>query len=174
MKNILITGQPGVGKTSIIRKLSEIFKEFNPTGFYTYEMIEADELTGYQVASLFGDGRLFAHTKFKSNHRVGKFRVDVKVFDRLLDDVFIKEKKTGLYMIDEIGKMESLSKKFCKLVSEILASDKVVVATVPAKGAGIIQDIKRRNDVRLVEISPDNRDQRIKELTLEIRDLLLG
>ena len=174
MKNILVSGQPGVGKTTLVRKLSEIFKEFNPAGFYTHEMIEAAELTGYQVSSLFGDGRIIAHNKFKSNYRVGKFRVDVKVFDKMLEDVFAKDKKIGLYIIDEIGKMQSLSKKFSKTVLEILDSEKVAVATIPEKGQGFIQDIRKRHDVKIVEITPDNREQRLKELTLEIRDLLLG
>jgi nucleoside-triphosphatase THEP1 len=39
-KNILLAGPPGTGRTTLIRKLSEIFKEFNPAGFYTTEIIE--------------------------------------------------------------------------------------------------------------------------------------
>jgi hypothetical protein len=48
-----------------------------------------------------------------------------------------------------------------------------VIASISEKGIGIIQEIKKRDDIKLYEITPNNRDQKLKELTMEIRDLLL-
>ncbi|MBI5641294.1 MAG: hypothetical protein HZA17_12805 [Nitrospirae bacterium] len=173
MKNILITGLSGSGKTTLIRKLSEIFKEFNPAGFYTSEIVEDGIRVGTYVASLYGDSRVLAHLNLKSNYTMGKFHIDIKGFDTLLDTLFAKDRKTGLFLIDEIGKMETQSKKFCKLIIELLNSDKPVVASITDKGTGIIADIKKRSDVRLCEITPHNVDLKLKALTMEIRDLLL-
>ena len=173
MKNLLLTGQPGIGKTMIVRKLSEIFKEFNPAGFYTSEITEEGIQTGLLVASLFGDSKIFAHVRLKSKYSVGRMRVDVKGFEALLDNVFSKDKKTGLYFIDEIGRAESLSKKFSKLVVELLNGEKPVIASIADKGTGIISEIKKRNDVEIHQISFENHDLKLKELTMEIRDLLL-
>ena len=173
MKNILITGLPGSGKTTAIRKLSEIFKEFNATGFYTSEIMEGDIRTGFSVASLFGDSKVFAHTNLNSKYAVGKYHVDIKGFDALLDTVFAPEKKTGIYFVDEIGKMECLSKKFSKLIIELLNSNKPLVASIADKGPGLISEIKKRDDIKLVEVRHDNADLLIKMLTMEIRDLLL-
>ena len=39
-KNILITGLPGVGKTTLIKKLAEVLNDLNPIGFYTAEIRE--------------------------------------------------------------------------------------------------------------------------------------
>ncbi|MGZ3494617.1 MAG: nucleoside-triphosphatase, partial [Thermodesulfobacteriota bacterium] len=33
-KNLMITGLPGVGKTTLIKELSEALKSFHPIGFY--------------------------------------------------------------------------------------------------------------------------------------------
>jgi nucleoside-triphosphatase len=173
-KNILLAGPPGTGRTTLIRKLSEIFKEFNPAGFYTAEIIEDGTRTGYLVASLFGDSKVLSHVRLKSKYSVGRFRIDIKGFENLLEAVFSKEKKTGLYLVDEIDKIECESKKFTKLIVEILNSDKPVVATIAEKGTGLIGELKRREDVNLIEITPGNRDLQLKELTMEIRDLLLG
>ena len=173
IKNILITGLPGTGKTTIIKKLADIFKEFNPLGFYTDEVLENGEAAGFLISTLNGDSRMLAHINLKSRDRVGRYHVDVKGFEGFLEKVFIKDKKTGLFIIDEIGKMECLSKKFCKIVFEILESDKPVIATIPDKGTGILSDIKKRDDIKLVEITADNREQKLKELTMLIRDLLL-
>ena len=106
-------------------------------------------------------------------YSVGKYPVDIKGFESLIETIFSKDKKTGLFFIDEIGKMECLSKKFCKLVSELLDAEKPLIASIPDKGTGFISEIKKREDIRIVEINPHNRDLKLKELTMEIRDLLL-
>jgi nucleoside-triphosphatase len=173
MKNILLTGLPGIGKTTLIRKLSEIFKEFNPAGFYMVEIMEGDVRTGFMIATLYGDSRIFSHVNLKSKYTVGKYHIDMKGFENLIENVFSKDKKTGLFFIDEIDKMECQSKKFCKLIVDLLNSEKPIIATIAEKGTGIINEIRKREDVKMVEITPHNRDLKLKELTMEIRDLLL-
>ncbi len=173
MKNILLTGTAGAGRSTLIRKLSEIFKEFNPTGFFTSEIVEEGTRTGFLVASLFGDSRVLAHLNLKSKYAVGKYRIDIKGFENLLDAVFSKDKTTGLYFIDEIDRIECESRKFCKILVDLLNSEKPLIATIAEKGTGIISDIRKRDDIKLIEITPSNRDLKLKELTMEIRDLLL-
>lgn len=173
MNNILITGLPGAGKTELIKKLSIIFKEFNPAGFFTSEIMENNERAGFEIENLNGDSRILAHINLKSKHSIGKYKIDMKGFEDFLHLILLKEKKTGLYFIDEIGKMECESKKFSKLIVGLLNADKPLVATVPEKGTGLISEIKKRDDVRIFELTPDNREQKLKELTMVIRDLLL-
>ena len=173
MKNLLITGPSGSGKTTLIKKLAEIFKEFNPAGFYTGEIVDEGAQTGTFVTVLFGDSKVLSHVTVKSKYAVGRFRVDVKGFDAMLDTIFSKEKKTGLYLIDGIGKVECLSKKFCRYMMEFLESERPVIASIAEKGTGIITDIRKRSDVELHEVNLENHDLKLKELTMEIRDLLL-
>jgi nucleoside-triphosphatase len=67
MKNILITGQPGVGKTALIKRLFLIFKEFNPAGFFTSEIMENGERAGFMIENLNGDSRVIAHINISQN-----------------------------------------------------------------------------------------------------------
>lgn len=172
-KNILLTGPPGTGKTSIIRKLCEVFKEFNPAGFYTIGVVEDGSKAGVLIFNLQGDSRILASTTLKSRYAVGRLRVDVKSFDSLLEDVFFTEKKIGLYFVDGIDKLECQSRKFSKLVIEFLDSDKPLIASIAEKGTGLISEIKKRDDTTLLDVTPDNRDLRLKDITLTLRDLLL-
>ncbi len=174
MKNILITGAPGSGKTTIIKKLFEIFKEFNPVGFYTSEIVENGVKTGFELVSSYGDSRILASIALKSRYVVGKYKVDIKGFDEFLENIFAREKKTGLYIFDGITKMECQSRKFPKLITERFNADKPVVASIAHRGTGFISDIKKRDDIKLIELNEDNFNQRLKELTMQLRDILLG
>jgi len=173
MNNILITGLPGVGKTELLKKLCVIFKEFNPAGFFTSAILENGERVGLALENLNGDTMTLAHINMKSKHSAGKFKIDIKGFEDFLQQMMLKEKKTGLYFIDEIGKAECESKKFSKLIVDMLNSDKPLVATIPDKGTGLISEIRKSDDVRLFELTPHNQEQKLKELTMVIRDLLL-
>jgi len=173
MNNIIITGPPGIGKTELLKKLYVIFKEFNPAGYFTSIILENGERVGLKIENLNGDTMTLAHINMKSKHSAGKYKIDIKGFEDFLQQVMLKEKKTGLYFIDEICKVQCESKKFFKLIVELLNSDKPLVATIPDKGTGLISEIRKRDDVRLFELTSHNQEQKIKELTMVIRDLLL-
>ncbi len=173
MNNILITGLPGAGKTTLIKRLCIIFKEFNPVGFVTDEIMEEGQIAGLEVNNLFGDSRILGHTKIKSKVSAGKFKIDIKGFEIFLDQTFSKEKKTGLYFIDEIGKAASESKKFGKIILGLLDAKKPVICTIADRGVGLVNDIRKREDVKIYEVTELTRDILLKELIIAIRDLLL-
>jgi nucleoside-triphosphatase len=60
--------------------------------------------------------------------------------------------------------MECLSPEFKRLIKEILNSEKMTIATIAFKGSGLIEEIKKRNDVRLFEITEKNRDSLLSEI----------
>jgi len=163
-KNLLITGLPGVGKTTLVKKLSEALKSFYPVGFYTAEIREGGERKGFELISLDGKKGLLSHKDIKSLYQVGSYRVDVKGFEEFLDSISFFNPLTRLIIIDEIGKMECLSDQFKKLLKEILDSEKWVIATIALKGSGLIAEIKERKDVQLFEITKKNRDIVFREI----------
>jgi nucleoside-triphosphatase THEP1 len=62
--------------------------------------------------------------------------------------------------------MESLSMKFNTLLIRILDSETPVIATIALKGAGIIGQIKRRLDIRSFEMTRDNRDSLVRDISM--------
>ena len=168
-KNILLTGLPGVGKTTLIRRLSEELKNLHPAGFYTEEIREEGFRKGFELISLDGKRGLLSHVEIKSPYRVGKYKVDVKGFEGFLDSIAFFSPETKLIIIDEIGKMECLSPEFKRLIKEILDSEKMVVTTIAFKGSGLIEEIKKRNDIRLFEITERNRDSLLSEIIFHLK-----
>jgi nucleoside-triphosphatase len=167
-KNLFITGLPGIGKTTLIKKLYEALKDFRPVGFYTEEIREGGERKGFELISLEGKRGLLYHKHIESPYKVGRYKVDIRSFEEFLDGISFLDPSSGLIMIDEIGKMECLSDKFQKILIDILDSEKWVIATIALKGSGLITEVKQRQDVKLFEITKGNRNSFLSEILREI------
>ena len=156
--NILITGKPGCGKTTLFKRLVKALRPFEPVGFYTQEIREKGVRKGFTLNGLDGSTGLLAHVDFSGNFRVGRYGVDVTGFEEFINRIPFSEPGTNLVMIDEIGKMECFSEKFKSIISKILYSEQILIATVALKGGGFIAEIKRRSDIHLFETTRSNQD----------------
>jgi len=163
-RNILITGLPGVGKTTFIKKVSDELRNFQPVGFYTAEIREKGVRRGFELIGFDGRRGILSHTDIKGFHRVGKYGVDIRGFEDLLDSIPFLNPATNLIIIDEIGKMECLSHKFRELIIKILDSEKPVIASIALKSSEFIEEIKKRDDVRLLEITKSNRESLVPDV----------
>jgi len=166
-KNILISGLPGIGKTTLIKKIIQELRDKNPVGFFTEEIRLEDQRKGFQLINLNGNRSILAHVLIESTYRVGKYGVDIKSFDEFLGSIDFELKKDGLIIIDEIGKMECLSGKFVKMIWDILDLENRVIATISHTDGGIKGKIKQREDVELFKMNLDNRESLFTEI-LEI------
>jgi len=163
-KHILITGLPGVGKTTLIKKVSEQLRDLHSVGFYTAEIRERGVREGFELVSFDGRRGVLSHTDIEGPQRVGKYGVDIKGFEDFLDSISFLNPSINLIIIDEIGKMECLSHKFRLLIKKILDSEKRLIATIALKGSGVIEEIKKRDDIRLIEITHSNRESLVSEV----------
>lgn len=162
--NILLTGVSGVGKTTLIKKLINSIS-FPKNGFYTEEIREEKQRTGFSLITLDGEKSILASVKIKSSYRVSKYGVDVDNFEKIgvgaLKKAILAKK---LIIIDEIGKMELFSKKFRDVVIKALNTGKVI-ATIKKGDDEYINKIKNRKDVKLLEVNFENRDTLVSEIT---------
>jgi nucleoside-triphosphatase len=155
--HLLLTGVPGSGKTSALRAVAERLAAERPAGFYTAEIRSRGERRGFRLVSLTDGDAVIAHVELAKTHRVGKYGVDVAAIDRAVDAA-LANRKAGLYLIDEIGKMECLCARFVAQIQTLLDGRVPVIATVASRGAGFIAEVKRRADCELWTLTRANRD----------------
>ena len=162
---ILLTGLPGCGKTTAIMKILASLDCEKVAGFYTQEIRENNNRKGFRWKRLNGTTRILAHVDIKGRFKVGKYGVDVAGFEKSVVPILDPEQTDAeLFIIDEIGKMECLSKKFVTAVHRLFASDKSVLATVARKGAGLISEVKNCPGTQLFKLTRENRDKTIDEI----------
>jgi nucleoside-triphosphatase len=155
---LLITGRPGVGKTTVIRRVAEQLETRELRGFYTEEIREGGERRGFRFVGFDGSTGVIAHVDFTKSRRVGKYGVDVNAVDDAAA-LLRPDPAAHVYLVDEIGKMECQSERFVASMRALLSAGAPVVATVAARGTGFIAEIKRSPDCELWEVSHANRDE---------------
>jgi nucleoside-triphosphatase len=170
-KNILITGLPGSGKTTLIRKLARELAALEPAGFFTEDIREGGTRRGFRMMSFGGRTGTLAHVDIPGPYRVGKYGVDLSAFESFLGSFPLLEPSTRLIIIDEIGKMECLSPRFCGIVTSLLDSTVTLVATIALKAGGYIESVKRRPDVILYELTERNRNSLADDIADRVRRL---
>jgi nucleoside-triphosphatase THEP1 len=157
-KNLFVTGLPGTGKTTLIRKiLNKLPPGVAVSGFFTAEIRESGNRIGFTVNTLDGQSGLLAHVRIGGRARVGRYGVDVRGFEDLVLPL-LEAGRAGLCVIDEIGRMECFSRAFCDKVRALLDSGAQVLGTVALQGGGFIAEVKARDDVALFEVTLKNRD----------------
>lgn len=170
-----ITGFPGAGKTKTLIQVIKMLEEdeFIVGGMITESIIEKGSRVGFYVKDwVSGEKAILAHKDFDSKITVGKYGVDLSALETVgVRAITTAVEQCDIIVIDEVGKMEVESEKFIEAVSEAFQSDKPMILTLHKKSRNpLLQDIRRRDDVRILEVTAVNMDL----LPYKIRSIMQG
>src|SRR6266545_2170195 len=166
-QKILLTGRPGCGKTTLVKR---IVKELTRAcgGFYTEEIRERGQRVGFKLITLGGKEAVFADVNFKTSERVGKYGLDLAKLETVgVPAIHEAVSAQQLVVIDEIGPMEIRSAIFRDAVTKIFETRVPILATITARPFPFTNAIKKRPDVRVVDVRPNNRQQLVSELSAQ-------
>ncbi len=156
-KNIFLTGAPSSGKTTVIRKvIAEL--AFPAKGFYTEEERANGKRVGFLMNTLDGKRGYLGHQNIASEFYIRRYGVSIENIETIAAPSITPADERTVIIIDEIGKMECFSEKFRETALAALDASNVVLGTITYGGDDFIMGIKRRDDIEIYEVTPDNRD----------------
>lgn len=184
-----ITGLPRSGKSAVLQKVIDMIAEeggglrrlrgpMPPEhiigGMRVEAVIEDGERVGYACVNILtGEKGVMAHRGIDSRHRILGFGIDPSEIDRvgvpaILDSIGNCE----IMVIDEVGKFTVESEGFVNAVRLALEHDLPTLLTLHKKSRHpLLQDIRRRDDARILEVTPVNRSLLPYKIHKLIREL---
>ncbi len=162
---LFLTGDPGCGKTTVLRRVVERLSGTVPMkGFLTEDLREGGRRVGFQGLTLDGATFVLAHVDEDGPLRVGPYGVRVDGLESVGIPSLRPAPGTRLIVLDEVGKMESFSATFREAVETLLAGDIPVLATVASHGVGFVKKIRHDPRVQLVRMTRASRDAMVGDL----------
>lgn len=160
---LLLTGQPGVGKTSALLRVVDALKTkgYDVRGMISREVREQGTRVGFEIIDLHtGLKGWLAHIRQSSGPQVGKYRVNLDDLKNVgVNSIFDAIKDADVIVVDEIGPMELFSQEFRETVLKAVNSSKPLLATIHFKVQNpLIDTIKTRDDAEILEITIENRE----------------
>jgi len=170
IKNIFLTGPPSSGKTTVIKKVLAKLQR-KATGFHTEELKKNDKRVGFLMKTLDHKQGLLGHEDIKSRFHIRRYGVSIENVEMLAVPSITPTSEEEVIIIDEIGKMECFSEKFCEAAEKALDAPNVVLGTIAVGGTDFIRKIKERKDIKIYEVTVQNRDALPAQLIEEIEAL---
>jgi nucleoside-triphosphatase len=168
---LLLTGSPGVGKTTVLVRVIEGLKSKGHVvgGMLSREVRSGGNRVGFEILSLMNNQHgWLAKVDQKQGPQVGRYRVNLLDLDRVgVAAVAEAVHACEVIAVDEIGPMELFSDGFKEAVAKAVQSRKLVVATVHWRERIFLTSVLDRiSDVQWFEVSMDNRET-LHELILK-------
>jgi len=168
-QKVLLTGRPGCGKTTLVKCVVKNLSQ-RAAGFYTEEIRDGGIRVGFRLVTLEGDEGVLAHIDFKTSERVGKYGLDLSALEAVgVNAIREAMQAKRLIVVDEIGPMEIRSVRFRAAINDALESELPVLATIFSRSLPFTDAIKSRPDVVLIEVSLNNREQLVAQLSEKFR-----
>ena len=170
--NLLVTGRPGVGKTTLMeRVLEQLRGSLRLAGFTTAEERDhSRQRTGFQILTVEGKQAELARVGLRSTVQVGRYGVNFEAFERLALPELAR-RDVDLIVIDEIGKMECASERFCEAVRDALEAPVSVLATLGNARLPFFLALRARPDVEVMTLTEHNRNTMVAELCSRLKRL---
>ncbi len=163
MKHVfLITGQPGVGKTTLLLETVNLLKKrgIKVGGMLSHEAREHGNRVGFEIVDL-GSGKRgwLARVNQQTGPQVGKYRVNMKDLEDVgAEAIAAAVGNCEIVAIDEIGPMELFSQKFRNAAKNALQSSMTTIAVIHWKAKDeLIDYAKGMEGAEVFVVTPENR-----------------
>ncbi|MCW4002176.1 MAG: NTPase [Candidatus Bathyarchaeota archaeon] len=160
---VLVTGPPGVGKTSVLlRSVNELRKRtYRIGGMISHDVREGGIRVGFEIMDFStGQRGWLAHTNQPKGPKISKYRVNLIDLDAIgVNSILDAIRNADIIVIDEIGPMELFSSAFREAVEQAVESNKPLLGTIHFEPRNsFVKRLKKRKDVEILEVTHENRE----------------
>lgn len=158
-----ITGLPGAGKTHALLRVIEMLETegFTIGGMINEPTLDGRRRVGFTVKDWkTKETTTFAHADIESKVTIGKLGVDLQKMEQVgVQAIMNACENCDIIVVDEVGRVEVESQAFVDAVKFAMDVEKPMILTLHKKSRNpLLQDIRRRDDVRILEVTPTNRN----------------
>ena len=168
MTIFIVTGDPGVGKTTAVMHVAERLKQkgLNVGGVISREVRSNNVRIGFEFVDLTTNASATLSSTTGSGPRMGKYIVDLdgcRFAVKMLIDAI---KNSDVIICDELGPMEFKSKEFVDCAKDMLELDKPVIVVVHKRLQHPVIDQFRKKASFLINVDLQNRNK-VPDLLLD-------
>ena len=175
---MLLTGTPGVGKTTVLMKVVKKLRERGVSvgGMVSREVRERGRRVGFEMIDISTGDREVLASIYGDGARMGKYKVNLKGLAEFASRVILSAmENSDVIVCDEVGPMELLSPEFKRAVSKLLAVDKPMIIVIHMKMKDpLLKSLRQNPRAVLFTVTYENRDQLVDEVYSTINKFLEG
>lgn len=167
MKKILLTGEPRVGKSTILKKIVE--KHNIKDYILAREIRKNDERIGFELITPNRNVQFAFRKLTPIMPRVGSYWIDLKAINDVCIPVFEKViNNSSFFVFDEFGAMQMMSPEFRKSAYKLLDSGVPLLASITKTNFPWVKKIKSMEEVEVIEVSKENRNRLAEKISTKL------
>jgi nucleoside-triphosphatase len=162
--NLLLTGRPGVGKSTVIQEALQR-SQVRAAGFFTQELREGGRRAGFGITTLDGQQGVLAHVSIPGPPKVSRYGVNVADIREVAVAALERAlREADLIVCDEIARMELMCPEFAPMVRRCLDSAAPLLGAIQQRRDPFLDEVRSRQDVRMLEVTAGNREALVDEV----------
>ena len=175
MSALFLTGEIGVGKSTLLRRLLAILPELRLGGFYSVKVADVPGALG-SVYLAPPETEPMPTAEYRIMVRRGPGERPERwpaVFETAGLALLKEAESSDLILMDELGKVEAEAPRFCARVLELLDGETPVLGVLRLEGETPLQRAVRAHPhVTLVRVTEANRDELAESLLPRLQSML--